>query len=221
MKFAFNALFRTHWLGRISQLLLILAILAWQARYLAGIHSPMYGWPIPFNNTWYSDIFEWHPFALGVNVISWCCLAGSLGFVVNTMLNRQYNLKHLLALHVAVALLIIAAFFEFHLRENPNNQMIYPKYATVEIGSSSVWFDVGLFSDPFYSALITRVPIIFSIGCFFFACTSLVLSTTDPNKQQSDITLQETPIVAKYALWILACINIIYALMTLTPPTVS
>ena len=152
MKLLFSALFKTHWLGRICQLLLVLAILAWQARYVARIRNPMYGWPIPFNNTWYSNVFEWHPIAFSANVIFWCCLLGSLSYVFNRFQNRNFNLKTLLALQVAVALLIVACNLEFHLRENPNNGIIHPR-----LNSRRIVFGLTSACSP--------IPLVWHLSC--------------------------------------------------------
>ena len=170
---------RLHWTTRILMLVVLVLLLLWQARYTMSIHNPMYGWPMPFNNVWYDyPSRDWRPMLLIFDAAVWVALAWSVGYVAERWRRRpkllQFSLRTLFAVQTVVAILLSFGCTEAFLRAHPDNGSMIPAYARWEFRGVSVWFDIGLFTDPPNCMPWIRIPIVLAIGCSVYAAGCLV-----------------------------------------------
>jgi hypothetical protein len=224
---------RLHWATRIAMLAVFFAILWWQARYIWTINNPMYGWPMPFNNVWYRNVQgDWRPSILLVDAPIWLMLTGSVGYTLERWRRRpkrfQTTLGGLFVLQGVVAALCALGCMEGYLRAHPNNGSMWPLYARWDICNVSLWFDLGLFTDPPLYRFPSRLAIIFAIGCFVYTVIRLLSSTvrrvcggrvlsTQPIPNES---AQRDPILARIVLVVLAVSIFLFSWGTLLPSTV-
>jgi hypothetical protein len=167
---------RCHWSTRLCVIGVVAAILIWQARWTWLVHSPMFGWPMPFDNLWYSGHkAERSALVLVLDAIVWLALAGSTAFVLERWRRggRKLSLRTLFIAQAAAALVLILGLAENYLRQHPNNESIVPRYAMRSCFGLDVWFDIGLFSDSFNQWTLIRGVMIFAIWCAAYSAIAL------------------------------------------------
>jgi hypothetical protein len=241
-----------HWASRIAILVVLAALLWWQARYaLTIVHNPMYGWPMPFNNVWCEGFHHaWRPQILLLDIAVWFVLAASTGYVLDVWRRkpnkRQVTLRTLFALQSVAAVVLALGCVEGYLRAHPNNDSIFPEYARWEFGAVSLWFDIGLFTDPLRSSPILRATIVFAVACSVYTAGHFLFSTIrlvgDSLKMRSGRSLpvlaapsptpdvagsncrtsntQREPILARIIIIVLAIAVFVLAAGTLFPPAI-
>ena len=169
-----------HWATRLCAIAVIVVLLGWQSRNTSFVRNPMFGWPMPFTNLWYrgSPRPGSSPSILILDCAVWLLLAGSTGYVVE-MSRRQTNqirlrLRTVLGVFSAVVVLVAIGCTETYFREHPGNDSIFPRYGRADLGGIDVWLDIGLFTDPIYCWPLTRIVIVFSIGCAVYTANCLL-----------------------------------------------
>ncbi len=228
MKFSVARLWTNlHWATRIAMLLVLFAIQLWQARYTWSIDNPMYGWPVSFNNVWVGDARrDWHPWLLAIDATVWIVLLVSVAYALERLRRRikpfQFGLGSLFGLQAVLAVLLALGCAEGFLRANPNNDSIYPKYASWDFGGVSIGIDVGLFTDPPLRASGARGTIILAIGCVVYTAGSLMSRAVrhKTSETMSHLPSCKVPALARLVLWTLAVIDACLLFATSYPPTI-
>jgi hypothetical protein len=222
-------------------LAVLLALLWWQSRWMWGIHNPMYGWPMPFNNVWYDNFEgEWRPSILILDIGVWLILAGSVGYVLEGWRRKpdRYQLTpaRRRALLAVAGVVFALGCVEIYLRLHPNNEAIVPQYARLDLGHVQIWFDIGLFTAPPFSRLWGRIVIMLAIGCTVYTagCLSRILprvrsAPTGQTERQSVPTQdvvgveahpQQTPELARILILLLMIAVALLSVATLFPPAI-
>lgn len=245
---------RLHWSTRIATLGVLVAILLWQSRYTWSVHNPMYGWPMSFKNVPDQLTFkdQWRPLILILDAAVWLAVAAGVGYITERWQRKpkrwQYSAGNLLGLQGVLAVLLSVGCIEEYLRFHPNCKSLFPRYARWEWGGVSVWFDIGLFTDPPQFWALGRIVIIIGIGCAVYSAGSLLCFVVSHirgvvrgllNHDLSLVTqLPEThganpvdgmdgadagcarqdPAIARVVIWILLAI-VAFLLLTSLPPT--
>ncbi len=222
-----------HWATRLAMLAVFFAILCFQARYVWTIHNPMYGWPVPFNNVshdgWNRD---WLPWLLLDDAVVWLALVGAVGYTVEQWLQKlkrfQFTLGGVLKLTGAVAVVLGLGGAEAYLRAHPHNFTIFPKHARLDAHGVSVWFDIGLFTDPFGRWPLIRLAIMFAIGCFVYTTISLLVlvimrvcgaAPIIPPQENTEVPRRDPPLI-RLLLIGLAIVTFFFGFATLSPPAI-
>jgi hypothetical protein len=134
----------------------------------------------------------------------------------------------LLVLQAVVAIVFAVGGAEAYLRAHPNVFTIVPKYASLDAGSVSLWFDIGLFTDPFDHWPLSRLTIIFAIGCFVYTTISLLVlaarrvcggATVLVPQENGEVPRHDPPLV-RLLMLIGIAVLVIFGMATLTPPLV-
>ena len=214
-------------------LAVLFGILWFQARYVWKIRNPMYGWPMPFNNVWYKGWQrDWLPWLLFDDAIVWLALVGAVGYTLEQWRRKpkrlQFTLGGLLVLPGVVAIVLTLGGAEAYLRAHPNIFMIVPLYARLDLGSVSLWFDIGLFTDPLGCWPLSRFLVIFAIGCFAYMAISLLVTVArracgaeaaNTPQQITEVPHGDPPLV-RLLLITFAILVFLFSLVTILPPAV-
>jgi hypothetical protein len=173
---------RIHWISRLAILVVLAALLCWQARYTLAFGNPMYGWPMPFNNVSDGNFRrEWRPAVLILDVAVWFVLAGSTGYVLDVWRRKpnkhQVTLRGLFALQSVAAVVLALGCIEGYLRAHHDSGSIVPKYAQWDVGNIRLWFDIGLFTDPLRSWPILRATTVFAVACSVHTAGHLLIAS--------------------------------------------
>jgi hypothetical protein len=224
---------RLHWATRIAMLTVLLAILWWQARYTLAIGNPMYGWPMPFNNVWYEGWHgDWRPSILIVDAPVWLSLTGAVGYTLERWRRKpkrfHMTLGGLFVLQGVAAAVYAIGCIEGYLRAHPNNGSMFPAYARWNIGSVSLWFDLGLFTDPPGCRPLIRLAVILAIGCLVYGMVCGVSSATRrvcggraaPAESVATENPRRDPLPARIILFVLVVVILLFVWGTLFPPAV-
>ena len=222
---------RLHWTARIAMLGVLLDILWWQARYIWTVHNPMYGWPFSFNNVWHGEWRrDWLLSILVVDAAVWLALVAAVGYMLEQWRSRpkrfQITLSGLFVLQLVVAIVLALGCAEGYLRLHPNDGSIFPAYARWEVGGVSLWFDIGLFTDPFDYRPLARLTILLAIGCFVYTAICLSSSTVRrywggrpvPAQIIPSDTRHRDPLLVRIVLFILAVLVLVILCGTIFPP---
>jgi hypothetical protein len=229
-------------------LLVLFAIQWWQARYTWSISNPMYGWPVSFNNVWIgSERPEWHPWLLALDAAVWLILLASVGYALERLWGKtkpfQFSLGSLFGLQAVLAVLLAVGCAEGFLRANPNNDSIYPKYASWDggfsepleairdslfpkharrdLGSVMVGLDIGLFTDPPLRRPLARSAIIFAIGCVVYTVGSLMFRAVRRRAAAANsVPSYKVPAIARFVQWTLVVIDVFLLISTSFPPAI-
>jgi hypothetical protein len=244
-----------HWITRIAILVVLLAIMLWQSRFTWSVHNPMYGWPMPFNNIWYQNEIIWRPLILILDAIFWFFIAISVGYTTELWQRKssrwEYNIGSLYVFLSVISVLISLGCIEWYFRIHPNNESLFPKYMYLEWGWIDAWFDIGLFTDPPIFWPLTRITIIFGIGCAVFTAVyilcfvicnitiymkTLINHNITLSKQSMKIhdgnlshpiekghprCIKKDPLIARAVIWILLSVLVYFFLTSLFPPAIQ
>lgn len=235
-------------------LVVLAALLWWQARYdLTVIHNPMYGWPMTFNNVWGGSRPEWRPGILLVDSVVWLALAGATGHVFELWRQKpnkhQITIRGLLVLESVTACVLALGCVEQYLRSHADSASLVPKYARWDIGESTIYFDVGLFTDPprSWPLIPIRITIAFALGCAIFTTGHLLCAAcrlawdrvrkghnvrppspidtqstrTVANHDCTSFDAPRAPFMASIVIFLLTIAVILLAIYTLFPPMVQ
>ena len=240
-----------HWITRVSILSVLVALLSWQSRFTWSIHNPMYGWPMPFANIFYQDGEEWLASILILDAVVWLVMVSSVGYTIEYWQRKkqrwQFNIGSLIVLHTVIAIIIVFGCIEKYLRFHPNNDSLLPLYARWDYGSITIWFDIGLFTDPPQFWLLNRIIIIFGIGCVVYAAVCILCfvirqiqtiisrlmgyympeitqlpeinieNSSDPRENRNSRCFSKDPLIARVVIWILYAALVFFSLNSLTP----
>ncbi len=215
-----------HWAARIAMLLVLFAVQWWQARYTWSIHNPMYGWPVSFNNVWSATgDGGWHPWLLALDAAVSLILLASVGYTFERLWRKtkpfQFSLGSLFGLQAVVAVLLAIGCTEGYLRAHPNNDSIYPKYASWDLGGLTIGLDIGLFTDPPLDWPLARIAIIFAICCVVYTAGSLIFNAVRRRDvaTRSGLSRKE-PALARLIQLALAVIDAFLLIAMSFPPTI-
>jgi hypothetical protein len=237
-----------HWVTRISILSVLVAILSWQSRFIWSIANPMYGWPMPFNNIWYQSPLSWCASILIQDIIIWFIIATAVGYTIEHWVRKnqrwQFYIISLIKLQTVVAVVFVLGCIEKYLRTHLNNESMTPKYVHWNYNNISIWFDIGLFTDPPQFWPLNRIIIIFGIGCVVYIAGYILLygmshiltigkrlinhhtQQTETYVVNSQVEIEgrhsscptKDPLIARVVIWILFTGLIYFILLTLHRP---